>query len=55
MQTTYVLNFTLLPTGLPKKKKKYTKKQKTKLKHYQVYKRTERIGHIEIKQINTIF
>lgn len=37
------------------KKKKYTKKQKTKLKHYQVYKRKERIGHIEIKQINTIF
>lgn len=51
-KTTYVLNFTLLSTGLPKKKEIYPKK--TKLKHYQVYRRKERIRHIEIKQINII-
>lgn len=39
--------------GCQKKKEIYQKK-KTKLKHYQVYRRKERIRHIEIKQINII-
>lgn len=53
MQTTYVLNFTLLPTGLPKKKEIYQKtKNKTKTLSGLQKKRKDRTHWDQTNQYN---